>query len=86
MFKLNVSAPSPNDTSQKPKRARFIMRAFQTFVLILNVSIFKGMQVGDAKGNEPSNKSFAFAQGKQFLVLSRCAYVWIDATSYISNT
>lgn len=37
------------------------MRAHQTFRVLLNVPVFKKMQVGDSKGNEPFGKSFLFA-------------------------
>ena len=41
--------------------ARFIMRAHQTFRVLLNAPVLKGMIVGDGKGNEPDRKSFQFA-------------------------
>lgn len=37
------------------------MRAHQTYRVLLNVPVFKQMQVGDSRGNEPSGKSFLFA-------------------------
>ena len=37
------------------------MRAHQTYRVLLNVPVFKQMQIGDSKGNEPSGKSFSFA-------------------------
>lgn len=54
-FKLNVT---DND---KEKQARFIMRAHQTYRVLLNQPIFKKMQVGDSKGREPPGKSVSFA-------------------------
>lgn len=37
------------------------MRAHQTYRVLLNVPVFKQMQIGDSRGNEPSGKSFLFA-------------------------
>ncbi|KAI4123384.1 MAG: hypothetical protein LQ338_005281 [Usnochroma carphineum] len=54
-FKLNVAENADE------KKARFIMRAHQTFRVLLNQPVFKKMQVGDSKGREPSGKNFAFA-------------------------
>ncbi|KAL8760657.1 MAG: hypothetical protein Q9184_003172 [Pyrenodesmia sp. 2 TL-2023] len=54
-FKLNV-AESDNE-----KKARFIMRAHQTYRVLLNQPVFKRMQVGGSKGQEPSGKNFSFA-------------------------
>lgn len=56
-FKLNVRS---SDGDQGPKSARFIMRAQQTFRVLLNAPVMKGMTVGD-RGKEPSGKSFQFA-------------------------
>ena len=36
------------------------MRAHQTYRVLLNAPVFKGMVIGDGKGNEPTGKSFAF--------------------------
>ncbi|KAL8645174.1 MAG: hypothetical protein Q9210_006856 [Variospora velana] len=58
-FKLNVAEGS--DEQHQEKKARFIMRAHQTFRVLLNQPVFKKMQVGDSKGREPSGKNFAFA-------------------------
>ncbi|KAL8672272.1 MAG: hypothetical protein Q9168_003242 [Polycauliona sp. 1 TL-2023] len=55
VFKLNVSE------SEGPKKARFIMRAHQTFRVLVNQPVFKKMQVGDRQGKEPSGKHFSFA-------------------------
>ncbi|KAL8973998.1 MAG: hypothetical protein Q9197_001771 [Variospora fuerteventurae] len=65
-FKLNVAVAEGGDEQQQQqqqqeKKARFIMRAHQTFRVLLNQPIFKKMQVGDSKGREPSGKNFAFA-------------------------
>lgn len=58
-FKLNViSSDSPED---KEKTGRFIMRAHQTYRVLLNQPIFPKMKVGDRSGNEPTAKAFAFA-------------------------
>lgn len=61
MFKLNVTAQSPDATTGAQRNGRFIMRAHQTYRVLLNEPIFKEMLVGDAKGNEPKSRSFAFA-------------------------
>ena len=37
------------------------MRAHQTYRVLLNVPVFKQMQIGDSRGDEPSGKSFLFA-------------------------
>ncbi|KAL9603443.1 MAG: hypothetical protein Q9219_001130 [cf. Caloplaca sp. 3 TL-2023] len=55
-FKLNVASSDRDE-----KNARFIMRAHQTFRVLLNQPIFKKMQVGDSKGREPQGKNFSFA-------------------------
>ncbi|KAL8778302.1 MAG: hypothetical protein Q9194_002074 [Teloschistes cf. exilis] len=55
-FKLNVG-----DDNAKEKKARFIMRAHQTYRVLLNQPVFKQMQVGDPKGGEPQGKRFSFA-------------------------
>ncbi|KAL8827725.1 MAG: hypothetical protein Q9170_006902, partial [Blastenia crenularia] len=54
-FKLNVAE------DKEENKARFIMRAHQTFRVLLNQPVFKKMQVGDSKGREPQGKNFAFA-------------------------
>ena len=48
-------------TASEGKAARFIMRAHQTYRVLLNAPIFKQMKVGDSKGQEPMGKSVAFA-------------------------
>ena len=60
-FKLNIAPASPEDASSDQKTGRFIMRAHQTYRVLLNVPVFKQMQVGDSRGNEPTGKSFLFA-------------------------
>lgn len=57
VFKLNKNASS--DSAQTS--GRFIMRANQTFRILLNAPVLKGMTVGDGQGNEPQKKSFQFA-------------------------
>ncbi|KAL8932596.1 MAG: hypothetical protein Q9211_006226, partial [Gyalolechia sp. 1 TL-2023] len=54
-FKLNVAE------NEKEKKARFIMRAHQTFRVLLNQPVFKKMQVGNSKGQEPQGKTVSFA-------------------------
>lgn len=60
-FKFNIAALSPDETEPAPPKGRFIMRAHQTYRILLNVPIFKGMKIGDGVGNEPKNKSISFA-------------------------
>ncbi|KAL8888917.1 MAG: hypothetical protein Q9215_003726, partial [Flavoplaca cf. flavocitrina] len=55
VFKLNVSE------NEGARKARFIMRANQTFRVLVNQPVFKKMQVGDRQGREPSGKQFSFA-------------------------
>ncbi|KAG8531606.1 uncharacterized protein KY384_003236 [Bacidia gigantensis] len=57
-FKFNV-ADADNERGSS-KTGRFIMRAHQTYRVMLNTPVFKEMKVGDSKGNEPAGKSFAF--------------------------
>ncbi|KAL2047009.1 hypothetical protein N7G274_001027 [Stereocaulon virgatum] len=59
-FKLNVFTFNPNDPDSTQRKGRFIMRAHQTYRVLLNAPIFKGMQIGDGRGNLPTGKSFAF--------------------------
>jgi hypothetical protein len=61
IFKLNVTAQSPDAATGAQRNGRFIMRAHQTYRVLLNEPVFKEMLVGDAKGNEPKSRSFAFA-------------------------
>ena len=61
MFKFNVTAQMPDAATVAQKSGRFIMRAHQTYRVLLNEPVFKEMLVGDAKGNEPKSRSFAFA-------------------------
>lgn len=60
-FKLNVPISKLNDTPNLPKTGRFIMRAHQTYRVLLNTPVFKQMKIGDSKGNEPQGRSFSFA-------------------------
>ncbi|KAL7275222.1 hypothetical protein RUND412_001837 [Rhizina undulata] len=60
VLKLNKTADdydSDSEEAKKPKKqsARLIMRTEGTYTLVLNVQIFKGMRVGDDKGNAPTN-------------------------------
>ncbi len=61
IFKFNVTAQSPDPATEAQRNGRFIMRAHQTYRVLLNEPVFKEMLVGDAKGNEPKSRSFAFA-------------------------
>ena len=59
IFKFNVADTPAKEGSART--GRFIMRAHQTFRVLLNAPVFKEMKVGDSRGNEPTGKSFAFA-------------------------
>ena len=59
-FKLNVFASTLDDSDSTQRKGRFIMRAHQTYRVLLNAPVFKGMQIGDGRGNLPTGKSFAF--------------------------
>ena len=61
MFKFNVRGQTSDAATEAQKSGRFIMRAHQTYRVLLNEPVFKDMLVGDAKGNEPKSRSFAFA-------------------------
>lgn len=60
-FKLNVPISNLNEASNLQKTGRFIMRAHQTYRVLLNTPVFKQMKIGDSKGNEPQGKSLSFA-------------------------
>ena len=60
-FKLNVTVAKPDDTRSIQKTGRFIMRAHQTYRVLLNTPIFEQMMFGDSKGNEPTGKSLSFS-------------------------
>lgn len=60
-FKLNVASPGVEGENEFQKSGRFIMRAHQTFRVMLNAPIFKQMKIGDSKGNEPTGKSLSFS-------------------------
>lgn len=60
IFKLNVAKPSPDEPQSHPKTARFIMRAHQTYRVLLNTPIFKQLKIGDKDGNAPRGKVIAF--------------------------
>lgn len=59
-FKLNVTVLS-EDNPDTTLRARFIMRAQQTYRVILNTPVFKQMSIGDSRGQEPTSKAISFA-------------------------
>ena len=60
-FKLNISVRKTHKEGDFQRRGRFIMRAHQTFRVLLNQPVFPKMQVGDSKGREPQGKHFSFA-------------------------
>ena len=60
-FKFNVATSYSGVSNEPQKKARFIMRAHQTYRVLLNTPVFKEMNIGDAKGNEPPTKQFFIA-------------------------
>ncbi|MCJ1469952.1 hypothetical protein MMC07_008597 [Pseudocyphellaria aurata] len=60
-FKLNVTISKSNEAPNLQKNGRFIMRAHQTYRVLLNTPVFKQMTIGDSKGNEPPGRHFSFA-------------------------
>ena len=65
VFKLNVTPTQAGDPNESRKKGRLIMRAHQTYRILLNTPVFKQMQVGDSKGKEPhgSQVSLAVVEG-----------------------
>lgn len=61
VFKLNLTVPGVETSDHTQRSGRFIMRAHQTFRVLLNTPIFKQMKIGDSKGNEPTSKSLSFS-------------------------
>jgi Ran-binding protein 3 len=61
VFKLNLSVPRLETSENFQSSGRFIMRAHQTFRVLLNTPVFKQMKIGDSKGNEPTGKSLSFS-------------------------
>lgn len=56
-----MALPTAEGGDNFQKSGRFIMRAHQTFRVMLNAPIFKQMKIGDSKGNEPTGKSLSFS-------------------------
>ena len=61
ILKFNVSTTFPESSDIPQRKARFIMRAHQTFRVLLNSPVFKEMKIGDLKGNEPAKKQVSIA-------------------------
>ena len=61
VFKLNVTSAQASDPNESRKKGRFIMRAHQTYRILLNTPVFKQMQVGDSKGKEPPGNQVSLA-------------------------
>ena len=61
VFKLNVTPAQADDPNESRKKGRFIMRAHQTYRILLNTPVFKQMQVGDSKGKEPPGNQVSLA-------------------------
>ncbi|KAL4917302.1 hypothetical protein BDW62DRAFT_184164 [Aspergillus aurantiobrunneus] len=57
-FKVNVKV---TDGVEDKKSARMVMRADGVLRVMLNTALFKGMNVGDASGNEPRSKQIHLA-------------------------
>jgi len=47
IFKFNVPAVSPEEAKGPQTKGRFIMRAHQTYRVLLNAPVFKQMKIGD---------------------------------------
>lgn len=61
VFKLNVATAHSDEPNVSHKKGRFIMRAHQTYRVLLNTPVFKQMQIGDSKGKEPPGKQLSLA-------------------------
>ena len=61
VFKLNITIPGSEKLEHTQGSGRLIMRAHQTFRVLLNTPVFKQMKVGDSKGNEPTSKTLSFS-------------------------
>lgn len=61
VFKLNVATTDADESGKSQKKGRFIMRAHQTYRILLNTPVFKQMKVGDTIGQEPSGKQVSLA-------------------------
>lgn len=61
ILKFNVSTSLQEGPDGPQRKARFIMRAHQTFRVLLNSPVFKEMKIGDLKGNEPAKKQVSIA-------------------------
>ena len=87
-FKLNVI--SSRDSEDKFKGSRFIMRAHQTYRVLLNQPAFTQIKVGDEQGSEPTGRTFAFAvieDGKPIPHMVRvCKHVASNISTYTDFT
>ena len=86
VFKLNLTIPRMEVSNPTQRSGRFIMRAHQTFRVLLNTPIFKQMKVGDGKGNEPTSKTLSFSvieKGKPTPYLIRVSQAIEDVLSDI---
>ncbi|KAL8824552.1 MAG: hypothetical protein Q9191_004977 [Dirinaria sp. TL-2023a] len=61
ILKFNVSTSLQEGPDGPQRKARFIMRAHQTYRVLLNSPVFKEMKIGDLKGNEPAKKQVSIA-------------------------
>lgn len=69
-FKFNTKTSSTEDDPDSPPTSgRFIMRAHQTYRVLLNAPVLKKMTVGDGQGKEPSGKSFSFGVVEQGMLV-----------------
>jgi Ran-binding protein 3 len=55
-----VANNSTSKNVENKRKARLLMRADGVFRVILNVPVFKGMKVGDEKGNSPTGRMVSF--------------------------
>lgn len=63
VLKFNATTSATEDFEKQEMKARFIMRAHQTYRILLNTPVFKQMTIGDPikKGEEPTAKSLGIA-------------------------
>ncbi|KAJ9669826.1 hypothetical protein H2201_000212 [Coniosporium apollinis] len=61
-LRLNVQEPPPEEDQdgEKPRKARFVMRADGSHRVVLNTPVKKELKVGDFKGNKPTGQFVMF--------------------------
>ena len=63
-FKLNVAMLSSDDSDARPKKARFIMRAHQTFRILLNSPVLKKLKIEKFKTSKKTLTIGVWEDGK----------------------